>query len=57
MSFYERMILEINITHHYKFMCPLYSHVEAFNIINMNDPSQISSSNYSTFVITLHYLY
>jgi hypothetical protein len=31
------MILEINTAHHYKFMCPLYNQVEAFNIINMNE--------------------
>ncbi len=30
-------ILEINTTHHYKFMCPLYSHVEALHIIIMNE--------------------
>jgi hypothetical protein len=32
-----RMILEINTTYHYKFICPLYNHVEALNIIIMNE--------------------
>ncbi len=36
-SFNYCMILEINTAHHYKFMCPLYNQVEAFNIINMNE--------------------
>jgi hypothetical protein len=31
------MIFEINMAHHYKFMCPLYNHVEALNIIIMNE--------------------
>jgi hypothetical protein len=31
------MILEINTAHHYMFMCPLYNHVEALNIIIMNE--------------------
>ncbi len=31
------MILEIITTHRYKFMCPLYSHVEALNIIIMSE--------------------
>jgi hypothetical protein len=35
--FNQCMILEINITHHYKFMCPLYNQVEALSIIIMNE--------------------
>jgi hypothetical protein len=31
------MILEINMAHHYKFMCPLYSYVESFHVIIMNE--------------------
>jgi hypothetical protein len=31
------MIFKINMTHHYKFMCRLYSHVEALSIIIMNE--------------------
>jgi hypothetical protein len=31
------MILKINTTHHYKFMCILYSHVETFHVIIMNE--------------------
>ncbi len=31
------MILKINMAHQYKFMCPLYNHVEAFHVIIMNE--------------------
>jgi hypothetical protein len=31
------MILKINMTHHYKFMCPLHRHMETFNINIMNE--------------------
>jgi len=31
------MILKINTTHHYKFMCPLYSHMESLSIIIMSE--------------------
>jgi hypothetical protein len=35
--FNQHMILEINMAHHYKFMCPLYNHMEALNIIIMKN--------------------
>jgi hypothetical protein len=31
------MILEIMMAHHYHFLCPLYSHVEACHFIIMNE--------------------
>ncbi len=36
-SFNQCMIIKINTTHFYKFMCPLYHHVEALSIIIMNE--------------------
>jgi hypothetical protein len=42
------MILEINMTHHYKFMCTLYTHVEALNIIIMNEVAY--------FIFRLHHI-
>jgi hypothetical protein len=37
LSFNQRMIFKINTTHHYHFVCPLFSHVEARRIIIMNE--------------------
>jgi hypothetical protein len=31
------MILEITMTHHYHFLCPLYSHIEACHFIIVNE--------------------